>query len=365
MSYLVKANLLGLASALQPLRLPMIPRPFRKSALLTSELLALSLSVTAILLTALVGWGRASFSIGNPRNISADNYLKEHRVTHSNLLPQQSAVEERSRSPLQPFIEAWESFHRWRHSLQWAQLTGSEEVSIDVPPPVLPELLAEAKMAGAPIVFTDIAADHWAKPVLDDLSARGIIGGLSDGSFRPNRPITRAELAVQIAQVFEFSMRSASAFEDVPASHWAYSAIQKSVQMGFLTGYPQGRFEPSQTLSRAEVLVAIASGLNLSPSLDPNSSLQPFHDREAVPDWAIAPVTATLEAGIGIMPTNPHYLAPNRAATRLEVAIVLHQALVYLGQLDPLSVSSPEDLSSNPGQLGMPGAEQNQKSPPQ
>lgn len=213
-----------------------------------------------------------------------------------------------------------------------------------VPPPRLP-VPQSAAVTGAPlptqppIAFLDVPPDYWAKAALDDLSARGLLRGLPEGTFEPERPMTRAELAAQVAKLFNLPARlPASSFSDVSPDNWAAEPIRRSVQMGFLKGLPESSFEPDKPVTRVEVVVAIANGLSLSSTAPAATVLQRYSDRSELPGWAVAPLVAATEAGLVVNSPDPARLEPNRPATRAEVAVMMHRALVYLGQVSEVPV---------------------------
>ncbi|MBD0335841.1 MAG: S-layer homology domain-containing protein [Cyanobacteria bacterium Co-bin13] len=212
---------------------------------------------------------------------------------------------------------------------------------IAVPPPRIPVTdLATAQEPlpiQPPLIFSDVPPEHWARAVLDDLSARGLLTGFPEGTFEPEQPMLRAELSAQIARIFALPAQAAKAqFVDVEPDHWAAASIRRAVQMGFLTGLPEGRFGPEQTVTKAEVLVAIANGLSLTTTAHPETVLQRYRDRADIPAWAVSGLVATTQAGLVINYPNVEQLEPNRAITRAEAAAILHQALVYLGQINEI-----------------------------
>ena len=209
-----------------------------------------------------------------------------------------------------------------------------------VPDPQIPESgsassLPEIRPA---IAFTDVAADNWAKPYIDALTARGVLNGLPDGSFAPNRPLTRAELATQVAQAFEVAPRTVSpGFTDVSADYWAANTIDEAVELGFMTGYPDRRFQPAQVVPRLQVLVTLATGLSLPQPPDAATRLQGYTDQNTIPAWGRDQVAAAIAAGL-ITPaaTADSQLRPSDPATRAEVAALIHSALVYMGKVEPV-----------------------------
>ena len=221
---------------------------------------------------------------------------------------------------------------------------------LTVPPPVLPQPLPpqqawpDLPLMQAQPSFTDLDSSHWAWPILADLAQRKLIAGFPDGTFRPADPVTRAEFAAQLARLFNLPPDLSrppgdTTYSDISASHWAYGSIQQSVRMGFLSGYPDDSFLPDQTLSRIHVIVALANGLMLRSSSSAALVLAPYSDYDQVPPWAIRSLVAAMEAGLVVNHPDVQQLAPNRPASRSEVAAMLHRALVYAGYLQ--NVPSP------------------------
>ena len=92
--------------------------------------------------------------------------------------------------------------------------------------------------------FSDIQ-NHWARLFIEALAGRRILNGYPNGTFRPDNSVTRAEFAAIIAAVFTLPQkRQYTPFVDVPANHWAISAIKKVYETGFLVGYPDEQFSP-------------------------------------------------------------------------------------------------------------------------
>ena len=103
-----------------------------------------------------------------------------------------------------------------------------------------------------PASFSDVTSAHWAANYIGYMEQFGIVRGYSDGTFRPNAPITRAEFAA-ICCRFEQLTDGAATFTDVPASHWAAKSIAYAAKRGWVTGYTDGTFKPGNNITRAEV----------------------------------------------------------------------------------------------------------------
>ena len=100
--------------------------------------------------------------------------------------------------------------------------------------------------------FNDVPKGYWAANYIGYMQQFGIITGYSDGSFRPDAPVTRAEFAA-IASRFEKLTEGSKSFTDVPDTYWAARYINFAATRGWVTGYSDGTFKPEHTITRAEV----------------------------------------------------------------------------------------------------------------
>jgi hypothetical protein len=193
--------------------------------------------------------------------------------------------------------------------------------------------------AATPVVkLSDVANDYWAKPAIDSMVSRNIINPLPDGSFQPDTPVTRAELAVQLQKVFaQEAKQNGVTYKDLPKDSATASAINQASQSGFLSGYPGNVFRPDQQVSRVQVLVAIASGLNLELPEKPEAIIKQYKDVKDIPNYAIAKVAAATEKGLVVNYPDRTLLNPNQPATRAEVSAMIYQALAISGEVEPLS----------------------------
>lgn len=100
--------------------------------------------------------------------------------------------------------------------------------------------------------YTDIAADM--APYMELLADKGIMDGYDDGSFKPENTVTRAEAAAVMSRLFRLEQNSC-AFSDVPAGHWAEGYIGAFSALGIMGGYSDGTFRPDNAISYDELLV--------------------------------------------------------------------------------------------------------------
>ncbi|MGF1538003.1 MAG: DUF1565 domain-containing protein [Elainellaceae cyanobacterium] len=196
------------------------------------------------------------------------------------------------------------------------------------------EIEGEVEFVARVIGFPDVQG-HWAQPYIEALAAQDIIGGFPDGTYRPNDPVTRAQFAAILNKAFTSPpKRTGQEFVDVQRSFWGYSAIQSAYQRGFLSGYPGQVFLPSRDIPRVQVLVSLASGLELNSSSA--TALNKYQDASQIPDWAVGAIAAATQENLVVNYPTANRLNPNTQATRADVAAFVYQALVQAGQAEPI-----------------------------
>lgn len=112
-----------------------------------------------------------------------------------------------------------------------------------------------AKLEKEPSRAGDVE-DHWAKDAIGAMEKRGWMTGYLDGAFRPDRAMTRAEMAKILAMAEGIEGNSAT-FNDVDG-HWAQAFIGAVEKAGIVKGYPDGGFKPDQTITRAEAVSVLS-----------------------------------------------------------------------------------------------------------
>lgn len=224
-----------------------------------------------------------------------------------------------------------------------------ETASVESPEAIAPTTspIASPTPLVPPIAFSDVPDNYWANHFIVALSQRQIIAGFPNGSFEPNKPVTRAELASIIEKLFDkANTNEAIAFQDIPNDYWATPAIEEAVKTGFMKGYPGAIFRPSENVPRVQVLVALVSGLDTAPKSTPEETLDIYQDQEQIPKWAREKVASATQSGLVVNYPNRELLQPNQPATRAEVAAMIHQALVLSGQAP--EYSSPYIIPPRP-----------------
>ncbi len=193
-------------------------------------------------------------------------------------------------------------------------------------------------MVASPPRFTDIQG-HWAKSFIEALADRGFVHGFQDRTFRPNRVVNRAEYAALIQPALKQpAKRPYVPFVDVPTTHWAFNTIRGAFEAGFVSGYPGQQFRPDATITRAEVFVSLVGGLGmLAPGTSTINLATLYQDSRDIPFWATGAIAAATASGIVVNYPSLNQVRSQQPMTRGEVAAILYQCLVHLGQVPPIA----------------------------
>ncbi|MBJ6361894.1 S8 family serine peptidase [Paenibacillus sp. GCM10012307] len=172
--------------------------------------------------------------------------------------------------------------------------------------------------------FRDIDG-HWAKDAIVALARDGMINGTGGYRFEPNRPITRAEAVALLVKAFPTGKSDTAgnmAFKDLKSSHWAYNSIREAVNSGWVKGYSNGTFAPDRSITRAEMASMLGMAMGLKTY---QVATNPFNDVKAN-HWA-APMISALKQSGWIDGYADRTFKPNGQAVRAEFAAILYRAL--------------------------------------
>ncbi len=130
-------------------------------------------------------------------------------------------------------------------------------------------LTADAKSAYTTKInnFSDVSGSAWYNTAVSTLANIGVIDGYQDGTFGPQRSITRAELATILARFCDAADSSQDYFSDISGS-WARKYINQAAKAGLVQGYSDGTFRPNQNITRAETIVMVNRILGRSVSAE-------------------------------------------------------------------------------------------------
>ena len=104
--------------------------------------------------------------------------------------------------------------------------------------------------------FSDVKSSPFATQI-NTLGAYGILNGVGEGRFDPNRTLTRAELCAMLAQALNVTNNAGSFFTDVTEDHWYYGDVTAMASLGFVNGIGDGRFDPMATLTQEQFIAVM------------------------------------------------------------------------------------------------------------
>ncbi|MBO1064358.1 MULTISPECIES: S-layer homology domain-containing protein [Nostocales] len=173
--------------------------------------------------------------------------------------------------------------------------------------------------------FSDIVG-HWAEPFIRALVSMNLTQGFADGTYQPDQAMSRAQYTALIAAAFNPpAKRPSPEFTDIAKDFWAANAIEIAARGGFVGGFSDRTFRPTQNVQRLQVIVSLVNGLGLVAS---DQKTLTYIDQEKIPEYARTAVTIATQQKIILNYPDPNLLAPTREATRAEVAAMVYQALV-------------------------------------
>lgn len=180
--------------------------------------------------------------------------------------------------------------------------------------------------------FTDLGTGHWAKDAIELLASKLVLEGRTVSTFEPNASISRAEFTAMLVRSLALPpVQNGSSFRDVATTDWHAGAIEAALQAGLARGFADGSFQPDAPVTRAQMAVMIAAALPIAGKpIDVTGKeadlLSRFADADRIPAWA---VNATAQALLTkIIEGNPDdTFNPSRQATRAEAAVIIKRFL--------------------------------------
>ncbi len=185
---------------------------------------------------------------------------------------------------------------------------------------VIPQTSSSFKSYAAE--FRD-TSKHWAKTYIDEAVKYGFVSGYTDGTFKPDNPITRAEFTKMLNSAIGNTAETDINFPDVTSGKWYYNDVQKGVAAGFISGKTNGEFAPDAKITRQETAVMLS---RIVPTYGSKATLKVYSDYKDVEYWAeTALEKITAKGYLGAY--NDGKLHPKDNLTRGQAAKILTMVL--------------------------------------
>ncbi|WP_186445617.1 S-layer homology domain-containing protein [Paenibacillus cremeus] len=187
---------------------------------------------------------------------------------------------------------------------------------------------AESGKGKAP-VFSDVSEHYaWAQNAINALASKGIIQGTSEQTFSPEKNISRADMMTMLVRALNLKAAFDSNFEDVKKDDYYYETLGAAKALGIVNGMDGNKFNPSQEISRQDLMVMVSRALKQQGKLPAGATaddLKVFKDASDIAGYAVDSVAALVKAGI--VEGSDQMLNPNGKATRAEVAAIVFRIL--------------------------------------
>ncbi|MWV47409.1 S8 family serine peptidase [Paenibacillus sp. HJL G12] len=178
--------------------------------------------------------------------------------------------------------------------------------------------------------FSDLGAIHWANKAVTELAAKHIVSGQSEVLFAPKAQTTRAEFASFIARALKLDTSAASVpFTDVKSDAWYSGAVAAAYKAGLIQGVSEASFAPNKPITREEMAVLAVRAYEWSHKSNTASNDAAFTDASSISAWAVASVGKSSNLGIMQGQKNGQFI-PKASASRAETAQTIYNLLKAL-----------------------------------
>lgn len=168
---------------------------------------------------------------------------------------------------------------------------------------------------------------HWAQIYIEKWINDGLINGYRDDHFKPDDKITRAELVTLVNKAFKIQNSNFTYnLSDVKPSDWFYNEVMSGKAAGYISGYPDGTFRPNKAITRQEAAVLIATLLGLE--YEDEGAIKSFNDYQSIDNWAKPSVNGVAAHSI-VSGFPDKTFGPQKNITRAETVVILDKALAY------------------------------------
>jgi len=201
------------------------------------------------------------------------------------------------------------------------QTINVDEVEVNSDIKEVEELTVTVETISKSNTFSDIE-EHWAKDWITKAVKLGFVSGYEDGTFKPDRTITRAEFSKLLNSAMHIENAASLNFSDVSKSEWFYNEVQKSVASGFFSGYENNTFRPNNPIRREEVAKVVNNTITSGETDGEGATL--LKDYSTIQDWAKPSVNTVYNKGYILGYPNGVYM-PSKSLTRAEAVKIIYE----------------------------------------
>lgn len=167
---------------------------------------------------------------------------------------------------------------------------------------------------------------HWASNEITSWAEKGLASGYSDGTFKPNKEVSRAEFVALVNRAFEINKEGTTeSFIDVKPSAWYHNDVMAAKFAGYIGGYQDGSFKPNNPVTRQEVASILVRLLNIEPT---TSGLEKFTDAAKISEWSRGNIGAVVQKGLMRGMPDESFM-PLKSITRAEAIVSLDRAMQF------------------------------------
>lgn len=196
-------------------------------------------------------------------------------------------------------------------------------------------------------VYSDVPADHWANTEITAVVNDGVLPLLKKDTFLPEQEVSRSDFNSALLRTLGHrttSLSDANPFSDVVSSRADYGDILLSSKLGLIYGYNDGTFKPDRIMTKAEAASVIS---HITKDFKGNvKSLNAFTDKDSIPAWATRQYAKTIDLGIYVNYPNADELLPNKNLNRAEAAVLLYKLKQQISAVKKQYVSDETVLST-------------------
>jgi hypothetical protein len=180
-------------------------------------------------------------------------------------------------------------------------------------------------------VYSDVPADYWANKEITAVVNDGVLS-LTKNAFHPEADVSRSDFNSALLRTLGHrspSVSESNPFSDVVSSRADYGDILKSAELGLIYGYADGTFKPDRIMTKSEA-ASVISHITKDFKGDVKA-LKPFKDADTIPSWATRQYAKTIDLGIYVNYPNADELLPNKNLNRAEAAVLLYKLKQSIG----------------------------------